>query len=154
MESGDPVATFATILRDDGLHAALRFLNGRAPHRFTGVYRFDPPTLRSVHLVDSFSPDVRRGDDPPMAETYCAIVGATEHPFVTPDTRADQRLDGHPARDQVIAYCGVLLRDELGSPIGTLCHFDLKPCDVPVHELPTMEAAAALIAPLLHHREP
>jgi hypothetical protein len=40
----------------------------------------------------------------------------------------------------------VLLRSPQGVPLGTLCHFDFVPCDVPVSELPLMEAAATLLA--------
>ena len=29
------------ILDTEGVHAALRFLNSRTPHRFTGIYRYD-----------------------------------------------------------------------------------------------------------------
>jgi hypothetical protein len=28
-------------LEEDGLHGALALVNGRTPHRFTGVYRYD-----------------------------------------------------------------------------------------------------------------
>ncbi len=133
---------FEKLLESQGVHEALHFLNSRTPHRFTGVYRFDPPMLRNVHLVDSYAPELVKGDDAPMTETYCSIVGDTERPFTVEDARRDDRLRTHPARNSVISYCGVLLRDERGKPFGTLCHFDLLPCDVPVTELPLMEAAA------------
>jgi hypothetical protein len=35
------------------------------------------------------------------------------------------------------------------APYGTLCHFDLVPCDVPVPELAMMEAAAVRIMRVL-----
>jgi hypothetical protein len=76
--------------------------------------------LRNLALVDSYSPEVKQGDDSPLAETYCSIVGETQRGFMTEDTR----------------------RDEAGDPFGSLCHFDLVPCDVPVAEMPLMEAAA------------
>jgi hypothetical protein len=133
------------ILRDRGLHEALRFLNGRTPHRFTGVYLFDPPMLRNLHLIDAYDPEQRKGEDALVTETYCSIVGQTRETFITADTRADARLVGHPARATVLSYCGVLLRDIEGKPRGTLCHFDLLPCDVPIHELPLLEAAASIV---------
>ncbi len=149
--SGDvePFQRFSEILSGQGVHEALRFLNGRTPHRFTGLYRFDGDTLRNVHLVDVYERGTLKGDDPPMAETYCSIVGRTEQPFAVDDTRADPRLDGHPARETVISYCGVLMRDTEGRPYGTLCHFDLQPCDVPRAELPLMERASPMLFAML-----
>jgi CheY-like chemotaxis protein len=138
----DTFLKFEKVLESRGIHEALHFLNSRTPHRFTGVYRFEPPMLRNVHLVDSHTSQLVVGEDAPMAETYCSIVGDTERPFTTEDSRRDDRLRTHPARESVISYCGVLLRDERGRPFGTLCHFDQMPCAIPVAELPLMEAAA------------
>jgi len=45
----------------------------------------------------------------------------------------------------VLSYYGVLLRHAEGWPFGTLCHFDLMPCTIPVNELPLMEAAAPVL---------
>ena len=36
------------IALSDGVHAALRYLNSRTPHRFTGVYRYDGDVLRNM----------------------------------------------------------------------------------------------------------
>ena len=43
------------------------------------------------------------------------------------------------------SYCGVLLWTASGTAFGTLCHFDVVPCDVPSQEIALMEAAARLI---------
>jgi PAS domain S-box-containing protein len=145
LDKADTFLKFGKILDMQGVHEALRFLNSRTPHRFTALYRFDPPTLRNVAIFDSYAPDVKKGDDTPMAETYCAIVGELQNSFTTADTRRDDRLRTHPARNTVISYCGVLLRDAAGRPYGTLCHFDLVPCEVPIREMPLMEAAAPLL---------
>ena len=80
-----------------------------------------------------------------MDESYCSIVGASEQSFMTEDARRDIRLQTHPARETVVSYCGVLLRTDEGMPFGTLCHFDLVPCDVPVREMRLMQEAAPLI---------
>jgi signal transduction histidine kinase/CheY-like chemotaxis protein len=141
----DALAKFERILRAQGVHEALRFLNSRTAYRFTGVYRFDPPTLRSVLLLDADTASVTRGDDAPMEATYCSIVGATERAFTTEDATRDDRLRTHPARDAVLSYTGVLLRGGDGAPFGTLCHFDFVPCDVPVREVALMEAVAPSI---------
>ncbi|MGH7664626.1 MAG: hypothetical protein ACRENI_10080 [Gemmatimonadaceae bacterium] len=134
------VDEFGDILGEKGVHAALRFLNARTSHRFTGIYRFDPPTLRNVRLYDKENPRLDVGADAPMRETYCSIVGETRGPFATGDTRSDPRLVTHPARESVIAYCGV----PLGSQ-GTLCHFDLTPRPTCEDEIDVLQAAAPLI---------
>ncbi|WP_162472825.1 hybrid sensor histidine kinase/response regulator [Luteitalea pratensis] len=136
---------FARTLAAPGWHDALRFLNSRTAHRFTGLYRFDPPWLRSLALLDADVSSVTRGEDVEMDATYCALVGTFERPFTTEDTAADERLRHHPARDTVRSYCGVLLRTASGAAFGTLCHFDVVPCDVPSQEIALMEAAARLI---------
>jgi PAS domain S-box-containing protein len=144
LAKADTFLKLGKILSTQGLHDALRFLNSRTPHRFTGLYRFEPPTLRNLALFDSEAPTVTKGDDAPMVATYCSIVGKQERGFTTEDTQRDDRLRTHPARDTVISYCGVLLRDAEGRPFGSLCHFDLVPCEVPIREMPLMEAAAPL----------
>ena len=141
----DSLTKFEKILDGAGLHEALRFLNSRTAHRFTGIYKFDPPMLRSMGLFDNNAPDVAAGEDARMEDTCCSIVGALQQPFTTEDTRRDDRLRNHPARDTIRSYCGVLLRHEDGAPYGTLCHFDLVPCDVPVREMELMEAAAPFV---------
>ncbi len=133
------------ILGDGGLHSTLQYLNGRTRHRFTGVYRFDAPTLRSVALFDRENPDLLIGGDAPMRETYCAIVGETERAFVTSDTMTDERVVDHPARASVMSYCGVLLRDSDGHAFGSMCHFDLRPRVSHESETAVLEAVAPLI---------
>ncbi|MEP7117171.1 MAG: ATP-binding protein [Acidobacteriota bacterium] len=139
------IAKFKRVLAQSGVHAALQFLNSRTAHRFTGIYRFDPPILRNLLLLDADLPAVVTGEDAPMEATYCSIVGAFERPFTTEDTLRDDRLRGHVARESIRSYCGVLLRRPDGQGFGTLCHFDLVPCDVPVAELALMEMVAPLI---------
>jgi hypothetical protein len=130
-----------------GAHGVLAFLNSRVPHRFTGIYRLDPPMLRSVRLFDRENPRLEVGVDAPMRETYCSIVGAAAEPFTTPDAASDARLDAHPARESTLAYCGVPLVGADGMPLGTLCHFDLVPRPVPHGEIPVLLAAASLLLP-------
>ena len=152
LEKADTFLKLGKILSHQGVHEALRFLNSRTPHRFTGLYRFDGPTLRNIALFDSYSSDVKKGDDVPMAETYCSIVGQLEGTFTTEDARRDVRLRAHPARNTVISYCGALLRDAEDRPFGTLCHFDVVPCEVPIREMPLMEAAAPLLMAAIETR--
>lgn len=141
------------LLADGRLHDALRLINDRVQHRFTGVYRFDPPTLRNVALFDSANPDIEVGEDTPLLEAYCSVVGESGVSFGTGDARTDPRLSQHPARDSTLAYCGTPLRtDEDASPFGTLCHFDVVPRAVPAEEVPALEAIAPLIARYLRDR--
>ena len=133
-------------LSQGGAHAALRFLNGRTAHRFTGLYRFDGPVLRNVALFDRESPATVRGADAPMRETYCSIVGETGRTFATADAALDDRVGAHPARDAIVSYFGALVRGADGTAVGTLCSFDVEARPVPSHEIPLLEAAAPLLA--------
>lgn len=141
----DVAREFEQILNAQGLHAALRYLNARTRHRFTGVYRFSHPTLRSLCLFDRENPTLNVGSDNPMAETYCSIIDETSAPFALDDSATDGRVAAHGARDRVISYCGVPLFGADGSAVGSLCHFDLRPRIVPRAEIPLMEAVAVLV---------
>jgi GAF domain-containing protein len=139
------IAELERVISGGGVHAALRFLNARAPHRFTGIYRCDPPVLRNVQLFDRENPALEVGDDVPLRETYCSITSASAAPFSTPDAAADERLEGHPARESTLSYCGVPLLDPSGESLGTLCHFDVVPHPIPHAEIPLLQAAAPIV---------
>lgn len=147
------VSAIEDLLESEGVHAALRYLNSRASHRFTGIYRVDAPTLRNLRLFDRENPMLRVGSDTPMRETYCSLVAASGEPFATADSRADPRLREHPARDSTLAYSGVPLRDETGATWGTLCHFDILPRPVPEEEIAVLEAVAPRILSALREEE-
>lgn len=132
-------------LASGGVHAVLAFLNRRAPHRFTGVYRVDGSVLRSLYLFDEENPALELGSDAPLRETYCSITAGASEPFATADTRADARLEAHPARETTLSYCGVPLIDEHGTTLGTLCHFDLVPRGIPVEEIEVLVTAAPMV---------
>ena len=134
------------ILAERGLHAALQFLNGRTRHRFTGVYRADPPVLRNIALFDRENPTLHlSGDINPLRETYCSVTSEMCAPFATSDAGRDERLVDHPARGTVLSYCGVPLLLADGRAYGTLCHFDLRPRIIPTGELPLLTRVAPLI---------
>lgn len=138
------IIEFEKVLTLHGIHRALQFLNLRTPHRFTGIYRYDGNMLRNEYLYDQFSSDVCRGQDVPMAEAYCAVVGQTQKTVEFEDIRNDGRFlirSGSP----VTSYCGVVILDEQGAPFGTLCHYDPKPCEQRVSDAPLLEAVAPLI---------
>lgn len=151
----DPIDNFKQVLQSQGVAAALRFLNARAPHRFTGVFRFEPPFLRNLYLADAWDPAAAPIAPAPLEQTFCGLVGRTRQPFLTPNMRVDPRLEGHPLRHQSVeSYCGVLVRDQKGQAVGSLCHFDTQPCDIAVQELEFLEAAADILSrelnPLSH----
>ncbi|GAB3241115.1 hypothetical protein GCM10027346_36150 [Hymenobacter seoulensis] len=143
------IAAFSALLARQGVHAALGYLNGRTPHRYTGIYRLDGDILRSEALFDRLSPDVRLGADAPLAETYCSLVGRQEAPVEILDAALDPLALG--IETPVISYCGVLIRDQQGKAYGTLCHYDLQRCQERTTDQPLLEAAARL---LYQHQHP
>lgn len=96
-------------------------------------------------LFDRWFPDAKRGDDAPMQQTFCAIVGRTREPLKVTDGREDPRhpwMQGNPVQ----SYCGVPIRDAAGQVVGSLCHFDLKPCEVGGSELVFLDSVSALFS--------
>lgn len=135
--------SFKSLLKTAGLHEALRFLNSRTPHRFTGIYKFDGDTLRNIALYDDFTPNLQKGEDAPMNATYCSLVQTLEKLEIN-DSQDDERVKGK-INTPVISYCGVLIRDEEGKPFGTLCHFDMKRCQEPTLDFPLLQEAAKYV---------
>ena len=122
----DIISKTQEILKKEGIHATLKFLNSRTPHRFTGIYRYDRNILRNVHLFDQFDPLVTNGQDVQMEDAYCANVGRVGKGLEFSDIKTDKNIaikSGSP----VISYCGALIMDSSGKPYGTLCHYDIKP---------------------------
>ena len=152
-EEEDPSEVAFRILEEEGVHAVLGFLNARVEHRFTGLYRFDPPVLRNVLIYDRENPGLRIAPDAPLEETYCSIVGRTEEPFHTRNSHEDDRVRDHAARDSVRAYTGVLLEDDEGRPFGTLCHFDHVPCEPATDDLALLQRLAPALRAALESRE-
>jgi len=140
-------------LDEQGVHALLRILNGRTPHRYTGIYRYDPPSLRNVYLVDAFDPQVRKGSDIAMVDAYCVMVGQQRRSVVFEDARCDPRF-AQLAGSPVVSYCGVLLSTVEGTPFGTLCHYDVSRCDENVNDALLLEALAASITRKLEAESP
>jgi hypothetical protein len=136
-------AAFEGALQRAGLHGALRMLNARTPHRFTGVYRYDGPTLRNVGLFDQFNPDAPGGDDAPIDNTFCSLVPGFGGVLAFTEASKDRRVS-HVATP-VVSYCGVQLFDAEGVPRGTLCHFDLKPCEPQASELQLLQTLAPML---------
>jgi hypothetical protein len=134
-----------------GLHAALRYLNGRTPFRFTGVYRFDGDMLRNVSLFDRWAPDVTEGADAPLSQTFCALVRDAGDTLQVDDGRTDPRFPWM-AGNAVVCYCGALMRDDAGAAVGTLCHFDVQRCEPSDSELAVLKAVAPVLRRFLAER--
>lgn len=135
---------FQARLQQDGLQSALRYLNARTPHRFTGVFRFDNDMLRNMALIDKWLPQVERGADVPLEQAYCAHLRRTGEPLEVTDGHRDPRTPW--MKDiPVVSYCGAVIQDRTGQPWGALCHFDSASCDAKVSDMPLLTAAAALI---------
>jgi GAF domain-containing protein len=144
---GDALAALHVALEHEGVKGALRFLNQRTRHRYTGIYRFDPPMLRSVAVYDRENPALQVGGDSRIEQSYCSLVRDDERLVAIADAGEDPRAVDHPARQRYQAYCGTPVRDGDGRCIGSLCHFDTRPRLVPESELPLLERAAALLGP-------
>lgn len=139
--TAETVEDLSATLTSAGVHAFLRQLNARVPHRFTGIYRFDEPMLRNVRLFDRENPDLEIGADIQLREAYCSIVHRENVPFSTENARTDPRLPEVLGQGSTIAYCGVPI-----GRFGALCHFDLQPRQTYEDEIPIM---VALSDPLL-----
>ena len=136
---------FSRRLADNGLHDALGFLNARTRHRFTGVYRFEPPVLKNVSLFDRENPQVRSAMDALLRDTYCSHIADTGAEFGIDDGREDS-LPGIGLPRSVVAYHGVPLRNERDVCVGSLCHWDVRPRLVPDGEWAVLYAVAPLVA--------
>lgn len=143
------VREFRETLDREGLQPALRLLNGRTPHRFTGVFRFDGDILRNVVLVDKWAPAVVRGDDVPLAQAYCAHLHRSGGAVEVTDGPADARFPWMQ-QSPIVSYCGAVILDEDGRRWGALCHFDISRCESKKSDLPLLEAAAGLIYASAH----
>ena len=142
------------MLDTNGMCGALGLLNARTRYRFTGLYRADPPMLRNEYLFDRENPSISLGGDVnPLDHTYCGIVAATHAPFISIDARTDARLTNHPARDSVVSYVGVPVRNANGRIFGSLCHFDLRPRILPLDELAVLESISRCVSDWLARKD-
>ncbi|HEY4559383.1 MAG TPA: hypothetical protein VIG54_01420 [Lysobacter sp.] len=140
------VADLHRVLAGEGIVAALRVMNGRTPHRYTGIYKYTPKILRNLYLVDAFDPDVTRGGDVPNEDAYCVLLrDANRMAFAAIQ---DANYPYKPA-SPVVSYCGVLLMRANGQPFGSLCHYDVARCQEPITQMPYLEAMAPHIVAML-----
>jgi hypothetical protein len=129
-----------------GMHAALDLLNADVAHRYTGLYRLTPAAMVNVELSDKQReprPDFLA--EVPFADSFCQYV-LRDGSFLTGDSGSDDRLNGHPYKGVMAAYCGVPIFDTLGGAIGTLCHFDMVKRDVRDEAVARLNAAATILS--------
>jgi len=143
----DSLRELKTVLSEQGIRAALIFLNGLTEHRFTALYRFDRETLKNLYFVDRDNPAQESVPDIPVMASYCVFVRNSRSRFSTPDSLQDDRVGDHPKRREVQSYCGVPLRDTNGEMFGTICHFDFRPIPISDANVELMEAVAPLLKP-------
>jgi GAF domain-containing protein len=146
----DALIQLKAIMRSHGIRPALAFLNSLTEHRFTSLYRFDDETLKNIYFYDHENPTQEATPDIPVMASYCVFVRRLSSTFLVPDALTDERVAGHPRRQEVQSYCGVPLRDVNGDMFGTICHFDFRPVPISDANVELMEA----IAPLLRQAIP
>ena len=134
---------FKKALKLSGVTGALRYLNQRTPHRYTGIYRYDGDTLRNEAFYDKYDPELQKGEDAPMATTYCSLL-QSQNTLEIADAAADERVKGK-ITTPVVSYCGVSVKDSAGNSFGTLCHFDMKACQERTTDFLFLESAAKLL---------
>lgn len=123
---------------------ALKFLNARTSHRFTGVFRFDGDMLRNVALIDCWESEVISGEDVPLARAYCAHLARTGQTLEVEHGPTDARVPWM-SDSTILSYCGAVISAPDGSRWGALCHFDTLRCESSGSEVPLLDAAANLI---------
>lgn len=131
-----------TLLAAGAVRDAVIVLNRQTDHRFTALYRFEGDVLHNVILYDREDPAQTTTPDIPVMASYCVFVRDREETFGVADSRADDRVAGHPKRQQIRSYCGVPLLDDTGRMFGSICHFDFEPRAISDEAIETMEALA------------
>jgi hypothetical protein len=134
---------FVNSLNKEGLHGALKYLNNRTPHRYTGIYRYGDKTLINIVKYDKYKDQVVTDEKVPLEVTYCSLVKELGQLDIL-DANTDERVKGK-IDTPVVSYGGVLMEDEQGHPFGTLCHFDFKRCEDRTSDLPLLKSASTIL---------
>ena len=142
-----PRSVLREIYAREGLRAAVIHLNHQTTHRFTAVLRFGNAMLSSICFYDRENPAALSCPDIPEHASYCVFVKRSRAPLVIGNAPLDPRTEGHPARHEVLAYCGFPLTDESGRAYGTMCHFDVEPRPRDHAPIELMEVMAELLRP-------
>lgn len=120
---------FANLLQSDGIRAALYAVLRRSDYRYLSIFRFQGGMATSCVHIDRENLLATQAAEVADTATYCSYVRERRQPFMTANAQVDPRTVGHPARDVVLAYCGIPIMESDGTLIGTLCHYDVVPRD-------------------------
>lgn len=137
------LSEFKQALEIAGVSGALGYLNRRTPHRYTGIFRYDGDILRNIALFDKYDPELQKGEDAPLAATFCSLLISQDSLELT-DSKTDDTVKGK-INTSVISYCGVAMEDSEGKPFGSLCHYDMKRCQERIADIPLLQSASKLL---------
>lgn len=149
------------LIASGNIRAALELLNDESKLRFTALYLLEATYAVNFMLVDRDNTPTGLPNNIPLDGSYCSLVKAAAAPIVITNASVDERLDGHPSRESMAAYCGVPLLDLNGLVLGTLCQFDPVATPISDHTVALMtevatglgrDAAADLLMKHLHVR--
>ncbi len=136
---------FSAILSTSGLRPALADVLSETDYRYIALFRLNGDRASSTIFYDRTQPDVLLAQEVSATASYCAFTRDAKQPFVTANSLADSRLDGHVSRESVRAYCGIPILTPEGEFLGTLCHYDDVPRDPTQVDMALMcEIASAL----------
>ena len=139
-------AEFEVDLDTLGVRESLARLARRTDYRFIGIFRFEGGVANAVVHYDRQNPEQLSVQAVPDTATYCCYVRDRHGSFTTANALQDERLAEHPARDSVLAYCGVPVMDAEGVLMGTLCLYDVVPRDPDGVDLELMLQVASALA--------
>lgn len=128
-----------------GPREALAYVVGLSDYRFIGIFRFQNGRANAAIHFDRENPDVMAVAEVPDTATYCCYVRDSKGTFMTANAMADPRLTAHPAREAVLAYCGIPILEPDGRLLGTLCHYDVVPRDAGQLDLQLLMQVAGLL---------
>jgi hypothetical protein len=133
------------LLRSARIAETLGYLNSLTPFRFTAIYRFDGMSVQNVHLFDRRSGYGSDGSVTPSSNTFCLWIQETLSVVQMSDSLTDPRAIDHPKREVVRSYCGGPISDDAGNLLGTICHFDYEPREIPSDLLSVLEAVSPML---------
>ena len=133
--------------------AGLDFLNARVLHRFTGVYRLKQGVLINTFLHDKCGEVIPAFlKEVALEDSFCQFV-LRDGFFMTLNSSADRRLDGHKYQGALGSYYGVPLLNNSAQLYGTLCHFDVEQYEIADEEFKFLQLAAKVLPKYLCRTE-
>jgi len=130
------------LIASGNIRAALELLNDESKLRFTALYLLEGAYAINFMLVDREDTPSGLPHNIPLDGSYCSLVLSAAAPVVITNASLDKRLEGHPSRQSMAAYCGVPLLDLNGEVLGTLCQFDPVPTPISDHTVALMTEVA------------